>query len=76
MVSYKDRLTELFRRRAGLVEAELVPFFEIKELAILAVLSRSIRALFDPLSTRHINFLRIFAEKLEIDPSDSELCKV
>ena len=71
MVSYKDRLTELFKRRAGLVEAELLPFFEVRELAILAALSRSIRALFDPLSTHHINFLRIFAEKLEIDPSDS-----
>jgi hypothetical protein len=76
MVSYKDRLTELFKRRAGLVEAELLPFFEVRELAILAALSRSIRALFDPLSAHPINFLRIFAEKLEIDPSDNKLCKV
>ena len=76
MVSKSDRLSDLFVRRAGLVEAELLPFFEIRDLIILAALSRSQRTLFDPQSIHHINFLRVFAEKLEVASSDSLLSKI
>jgi len=76
MVSKIDRLTELFIQRAGLVEAELLPFLEIGELVIVSSLSRTQRALFDPKSSHHINFIKIFSEKLELESSDSSLARV
>jgi hypothetical protein len=76
MVSKSDRLSDLFKGRAGLVEAELIPFFEVKDLVILAALTRSIRALFNPRSAHHINFLKVFAEKLEVAPTDNLISKI
>jgi hypothetical protein len=60
MVSKVDHLTNLFTNKAGLVEAELLPMFEIHELVILASLSKATRKLFDPASSHHINFLKVF----------------
>ena len=62
MVSQSDYFTNLFKTRAGLVEAELVPLFEMQDLIAVSSLSSATRKLFDPKSSHHINFGRVFKE--------------
>ena len=76
MVSKSDRLSDLFKKRAGLVEAELLPYMEIEELVIVSSLSTRIRSIFLPYSSHHINFLKVFTERLNLDPSDSGLSEI
>ena len=64
MVSKTDFLSNLFKSRAGLVEAELVPMFDLRELLLLSSLCKQTRKLFDPNSTHHINFSKVLSEKL------------
>ena len=70
MVSNSDFLSSLFKNKAGLVEAELVPMFDLLDLVLLGSLCRKTRKLFDPNSNHHINFSKVFSEKLAVDLSD------
>jgi len=67
MVSKSNHLTNLFKVKAGLVEACLLPFFTVQELIAVASLQKTIRRLFDPDSSHHINFVKTFSDRLEID---------
>ena len=64
MVSKSDHVSNLFQHKAGLVEACLLPYLEILELNAVASLSTTFRKLFDPNSSHHINFLKVFSERL------------
>lgn len=72
MVSKSDYLSTLFKNKRGLVEAELIPMFELKELLLLSSLCKQSRSMFDPGSPYHINFSKVIAGKLGIDPTDNK----
>jgi len=57
----------LFQTKAGLVEAILIPLLDLIDLVRVSSLSKQIRKLFDPKSKHHINYLRIFSERLQIN---------
>ena len=76
MVSKTDYLSNLFKSKAGLVEAELVPMFELRDLVLLSSLCRQTRKLFDPTSQHHINYTKVMSEKLQIDHNDLEAVEV
>ena len=72
MVSKTDYISSLFKQKAGLTEAILLPYFNLLELTRVSSLNRVTRNLFLPLSSHHINYLKLFCVILDIDESSEQ----
>ncbi len=74
MVESTDYFTNLVVHRKGLTEAELLPLLTVRELVVFASLNRASRSLCSPSSGHHINFAKVFVDRLrQMSYTDAEL---
>lgn len=73
MVESIDRLTKLVTNKAGLTEAILLPYFTIIDLVRISCVNKNWRNFFEPSHpAHHINFIKVFIERLQIPANDDE----
>jgi len=73
MVESIDRLSKLVTNKAGLTEAILLPYFNIIDLVRISCVNHFWRNFFEPNHpAHHINFIKVFIERLEIPTDDNE----